>query len=188
MFILISGKRCSGKDYCGDLLEKYLKEMVSESSTKNIKVATKSFALRLKEHFASDNGCSLERLLNDRPYKEIYRKQLIEYSKEYEDVKWVRTVYNESEEDIVIITDFRYNIEYEYINIRENLRTVKIVCKDETRISRGWVYDESIDELEGETELNSFDLWDYVIRNDTKPNRDIQIIARDIFRDFIEEL
>lgn len=61
--ILISGKRCAGKDTFAQVLKKYLEEK------QNKFVHLTHFADECKRLFAIQSGTDYQRLLNDREYK-----------------------------------------------------------------------------------------------------------------------
>lgn len=75
LVIGLSGKRGSGKDFFGTLFKKYLETEIQE----RVKTETKSLANAFKAVFAEHAGLSFERLMDDREYKELHRKQMNEF-------------------------------------------------------------------------------------------------------------
>lgn len=63
MVVLISGKRCAGKDTFAQLLKKHMEEKLNKT------VQLTHFADECKRLFAIQSGTDHQRLLNDRDYK-----------------------------------------------------------------------------------------------------------------------
>jgi phosphomevalonate kinase len=44
--------------------------------------------------------------------------------------------------------------------------TIRISASEETRIKRGWIFTEGIDDKDTECGLDSYQNWDFVLKND----------------------
>lgn len=155
---LISGKRYSGKDYIAKKIE---------SEFKNVFVT--SFAKALKKEVSLKYGLDFERLMHDRKYKEQSRLLLINHAtfmkETYGQEYWVRLLLRDINYGIndIIITDWRFKAEYEYLNKTYPIVTIRINSTNEQRKNRGWL-ENPTDEGVSETELDEFP-FDRIINN-----------------------
>ena len=78
ILILISGKRCSGKDY---FTNKFLSKIKSDGH-EGMRVA---FADGCKEGYALASGADAQRLMQDRDYKELHRDEMTKWYHETAD-------------------------------------------------------------------------------------------------------
>lgn len=156
-YILISGKRCSGKDTVASLI----KEKLGKDTV------ILGFANVLKYNYAKsiatneiDTQCIYEKLINEYKFKEQHRENLINLAKsekiKHGDDIWVRRLLDYVKNlnvKTIIIPDFRFKVEFEYFR---NLKAYIIRVKsDETvRKERGWRYDPKIDNDVTETDLD----------------------------------
>jgi len=160
VWILISGKRCSGKDCVAEMIYDELHESLSTS-----------FALALKRECADTHKLDFNRLLNDRTYKEENRMMLIEHGRNMraqEQSYWVRKTY-EYFNDInwpVIVSDHRFRNESGWLMEQPGVRVVsiRVTATDRTRAERGWSSNPSIDNDQSETDLDN-SVSDYIIAN-----------------------
>ncbi|SVE05223.1 uncharacterized protein METZ01_LOCUS458077 [marine metagenome] len=107
-------------------------------------------------------------MLDDRQYKERYRKDIIKLGTE-ERLKdpevWCKKLDDcITDHSQIIITDIRYPNEIEYFLRKYPARVVRIHCEDDVRRERGWEYNADIDESETETLLDTYN-FDYIINN-----------------------
>ncbi len=73
--LLFSGKRKSGKDFIAEKLHILLQEKVRPYTSVIIRLAGP-----IKKTFAQDHGLNFEELMSSGPYKEQYRRDMIEWS------------------------------------------------------------------------------------------------------------
>lgn len=165
--ILISGKRYAGKDEAAKVLTQIHKK---------ISPLVRPLAYYPKRDFSTINSLNLDRLLNDREYKEIYREGIIDLAmghRKIDDLVWVKSLYNdcltpEKGNRCVVVPDHRFKNEYEYLSKFEHLdvKRIRVVADENTLISRGWVYNPLIDNSASETELTDQNTkWDYAVTN-----------------------
>lgn len=166
-FVLISGKRCSGKDTCAMLLNELL-----ENST------ISSFADQVKFQFAAKCNLNFERLLNDYDYKCKHRKEMIAYAqaeKEKDINVWVKSLLSrvngrKNIPKIVIIPDNRFLHETEYFDqLTEvgQIYKIRIDCQRATREKRGWEYNSDIDTHVSECDLDFYGKWNCILPNNS---------------------
>lgn len=164
--ILLSGKRYAGKDYTADRLKKELGD----------KVHTQSIAYFPKLQYAKNNNLNIDKLLCDRTYKEKHRAGIIQTSnkaRKINDNIWIsqtleycRTIPH----SIIVITDFRFLNEDRFFrdNCDWDIITVRINASNELRESRGWRHNETIDNGQSETELDTYQNWNYIMDFETE--------------------
>ncbi len=154
VWILISGKSYAGKD------------TVADEFVKHVPGKRASFAVLAKEEFCAQTHLDITRMLCDRDYKERHRKQLIAYAMGKRAVDpdyFVRALEAQlANEPLVIISDYRFPSEADYLRSRENLQVfcVRVVASSESRRERGWIANPSIDDGVSECNLDggTFDL------------------------------
>lgn len=156
--ILISGKRYSGKDTLAGFLNEALHNV-------NRKSVVRSTALLLKTRFCQQYALDLNRLLNDRVYKEQYRNQLTKFSANQTqegNIKLFIESLNPNLEanDFVIISDWRTKFDLEALRQNFKVFTVRVSASDAVRATRGHEeseYDSST--FESELDNESFDFY-----------------------------
>lgn len=180
-YILISGKRGSGKD----TLALQLQERLVNSTIFG-------FANTLKYQYAhsisypgglcvtGENGSVsipfeeiYRRLVDDYAFKQEHRSGLIdlarkEKEKHGEDV-WVQRLikHPKAQSGIIIIPDLRYRYELGSCSFKKmNSLKIRVTCSDSVRTSRGWQYDPKIDTDVSEIDLDQSSAFDELIRND----------------------
>ena len=172
-YILLSGKRCSGKD----TLAAFMAEFLGSASVYGFANAVKR---EYAESLSSDPKTVqiiYERLLTDYDFKQSHRLGLIEKGQNLKLEKgqdiWIKklidVVRQYDKTEIVIIPDMRFKCEFKYQDFTKfNSVKVRIKCSDEKRGERGFVYNEQVDTGPSECDLDDFgdDLFDYCITND----------------------
>ncbi len=155
--IAISGKRCSGKTTLSE-------EIKSINIKNNINTKIIHIADKLKENFCKDMKYNLDKMMNDRNYKDTYRAELIAYDLVYKskngETCWiydvVQQIYEDTTQQVFIIPDLRRQYEYRFLeNAFNNIQFVRIKVPDSIRISRGWVLSE-VDNHISETDLDDY--------------------------------
>mgnify|MGYP000321109199 CR=1 FL=1 len=136
-FILLNGRRYSGKDTVANLIEKWCK-------SRGLKTIFFALADECKLDFARENGLDGGRMIHDREYKEQYRLELTDYYHEqlkkdkeiYEKIvsEKIKTLVEKEKNmvektkvdlvDLVVIKDARtlYNLEFLSSHLAEIFR------------------------------------------------------------------
>ncbi|XP_073978385.1 phosphomevalonate kinase isoform X2 [Rhodnius prolixus] len=139
----------------------------------------------IKLHFTNTKGLDYQTLLGSENYKEQYRKEMIlwgeqERKKDYG--IFCRTaieMFNAMEKPIWIVSDIRRKTDIRWFkeNFGTVVSTVKIVSDEQVRKSRGWIFEEGVDDKESECDLDDVTEWDVVIANNGLDDLDL-IICR----------
>lgn len=160
LFLLISGKRCVGKDYLANFLK-----MVNN----DLEIMHLGYYPKLE--ISKIHNLYINRLLNDRKYKEIHRKDIIELanSKRHEDPTiWINMLYKDylekyKDKKIIVIPDHRFQEEFLFLKDKNlNVKRVRINRDDKTREKNGWNYDKEVDNNESEISLDHIKEWSYI--------------------------
>lgn len=164
-FILVSGKRCCGKDTISNII----KSLFSK------RVTIKGFSHILKEKFCSEFGLDYEQLLNNYEYKMKYRDELKSYAdRRFEsdgDMAFVQDIIEHVgvKPGIFVIPDHRFEHESTYFDEMKkensNVLFLNVVTNDEEKKARGWKYDKTHDESSYETGLDTYRGFDIIISN-----------------------
>ncbi|XP_011196638.1 phosphomevalonate kinase [Zeugodacus cucurbitae] len=158
--LLISGKRKSGKDYISSTLKNILGD----------RCQIVRISEPIKTEWAKRLNLNLEELLSDGPYKENYRKDMIEWSdsvriKDYG--YFCRSAMLHVHAEIVIVSDIRRKTDITYFN--ENygslVLTIRINTKDSIRVERGWIFTKGVDDVPSECDLDDYNQWNIVLEN-----------------------
>ncbi|XP_012220373.1 phosphomevalonate kinase [Linepithema humile] len=175
--LLFSGKRKSGKDYITDILHKRIGP-------------EKSIIIRLsgpiKTHWAKSLNLDIDQLLGHGKYKEKYRLEMVKWGEDMrkEDYGYfcraAIDMYNAWGKTIWIISDIRRKTDIKWFieNYGDLCKTIRIVCPDEIRQKRGWVYTLGIDDSETECDLDDVNTWDVLLENDD--GNDIETILQQL--------
>lgn len=160
IILLISGKIATGKTYTAEALAERWRALGAVHA---------SFGYELKEAAARDHGLDLERLLNDRVYKEKHRDLLICYAKAsraLDPAVFVRACLQRSDKEganILIISDFRLPEEHEQVidfyskcPDRPRVFTLRLSASDDVRRQRGWTEKWNVDTDSTECALDMF--------------------------------
>lgn len=152
LVLILSGKRKSGKDFVSQKIVEYLKE-----KSESICVTLVTISAPLKQAYAEENNLDFEKLLDSSEYKEIYRKQMIEWSdtKRAQDpgyfcrkaveneIKNLETNSNLNKKFLIfLITDARRKTDLQYFNSTypSLIKTVRVYASEEVRKQRNWVF------------------------------------------------
>ena len=159
LWILFSGRRCSGKDTAADELQRMIGGVRA------------SFAGLLKEDAARKHHLDLDRLFTDRKYKEEHRETLIEHGRverEADPDCWVRRTFEKYAQcKLVLVSDYRFPNEAEWLK-KQGARVVSIymTATEHVRVARGWKYCPEIDDDASECSLESqLDRFTYLMPN-----------------------
>lgn len=76
-------------------------------------------------------------------------------------------MYIPAEKPIVIVSDIRRKTDIKYFREEKlNIKTIRIEASDEVRKERGWIFENGVDNVQSECDLDDFNHWDYQITND----------------------
>lgn len=87
-----------------------------------------------------------------------------------------RDAMSKSTKKICIVSDIRRRNDIKYFreHYGDKLMLVRIECDDSVRIARGWKFQEGIDDIESECDLDNFTEWDYeLVNNGSVPGDDL---------------
>lgn len=167
--LALSGKRFSGKDTLAAML-------VDAAAKRGVTLETHAFAAESKRLFVAREAArgvvvDLDRLQNDRSYKEARRPELTAFTVESlaaDPLVFCRSVADRIAASAApsLITDVRLRLEVEHLRPRFDLHLVRIARSDAARAASGWSFVASVDGHHTETELDDPSLWDEVIAND----------------------
>lgn len=167
-YILISGKRYSGKSTFAYKLSNYLYD-------NNVNVRVMAFANEVKKLYSRQNGIDFNELLSNREEKELHRSKIIllaeEMKKQNGQSFWANVLVRNlkgkgNQPDVVIIDDLRFQAEVDYFNntIPDNFTCIRLDISEQERFNRGFVYNTDIDLHSSETDLD-FHEFDYIFNN-----------------------
>jgi len=165
--VLVSGKRAAGKDYLTDLLHSTLL-----STMPPLRVTRCAISDLNKAAYAKEAGVELERLRNDREFKESHRLAMIEYHKQrnQQDPEWclsqVMAKAIDEEADVLLVSDLRTHEDLVYFQRQApQLVILRVDACDEARRVRGWSPDARKDTLHTETDLDTYQGWSACVDN-----------------------
>lgn len=160
LIIASGGQRYAGKDETALCIQRVLKRMGVEAHIIPL-------SLPLKVEFAEERNLDADRLVNDRPYKEVYREELIKYARNRRAVEphcFVDGALRLCKTKVLIVPDIR-DMEEEKRMFELNAIRILVDASDETRARRGWIYNPVVDEDPTETTVKKIKRWDVVIDN-----------------------
>ncbi|XP_055372203.1 phosphomevalonate kinase [Condylostylus longicornis] len=175
--ILFSGKRKTGKDYISENLHKKLGSIESQI----IRISEP-----IKSAWAEKLNLNLKELLSDGPYKEIYRKDMIKWSDEIRSKDYgffCREAISKANREIIIVSDIRRKTDIKFFQetFPNKTKTIRISCSNNERVNRGWIFEDGVDNVQSECDLDDYTNWDLEILNE---NQDINEIIDIILKSF----
>lgn len=179
--LLFSGKRKSGKDFITEkLLARWkLETQIINGALSNFRIhrlgESTAEIIRISEPikstWAKEKNLNLSELLSDGPYKEKYRKDMIVWSDEMRAQDY-GIFCREASQDIckptVIVSDIRRQTDIKWFRetFGEKVKLIRIKCDDCIRLQRGWKFQEGVDDIQSECDLDDWSEWDLLIDND----------------------
>lgn len=163
LLVLLSGKRASGKDYVANLLDKAFSE-------RGFKVCRTALGNINKQVYANLVGIDVERLLNDRAFKEEHRVAIVEHhtKRNSDDPEWCLKLVFEKVvgSDIMILSDLRTLADLIWFQ-KQKIPVVllRINASDGARKECGWDPSPVKDMLHTETDLDNFKEWSALVDN-----------------------
>jgi phosphomevalonate kinase len=125
----------------------------------------------IKSTWAKEKNLDLAELLSDGPYKEKYRKQMIVWSDERR-AENPGIFCSEASKNIskstVIVSDIRRKTDIKWFRetFGDKIKLIRIRCDDSVRIARGWKFQEGVDDIQSECDLDDWSEWDLLVEND----------------------
>lgn len=86
-----------------------------------------------------------------------------------------QAAYERTTKPVVIVSDIRRRTDIEFFRSLQQsaaatdeivVKTVRISVDDSVRRERGWTFQEGVDDVASECDLDAFDEWDFEITND----------------------
>ena len=157
LFILISGKRLSGKDTVANILSELLKDKTIEIT--HLADAIRKEVMDLYPHEITN----IKQLAdNDDPIKKKYRPELIRIGQERRAVNvdhWCEVTLEDglySGKDVVIIPDIRFPNELKFFRKQEDIDTfaIRVSATPEARAARGYEFTQGVDNDVSEVSLD----------------------------------
>lgn len=168
--IILSGKRFSGKDYCGEKIESVM------GILSNLNVKFDHPTTQMKKLFASEHKLDFNKLMVDRLYKESNRIAMTNYSDammeiygvNYYNQLFIQNVLYTTTIPSIYIIDCRYQTGIDlYKSLGLKLILIRINTDDSVRIKRGWSYVEETDQHKCECDLDLYEKFDLKFNNNT---------------------
>jgi len=190
LFFLVSGKRCTGKDYIANQLAPLANRLCKNAGGCKVMRLADS----VKEIFAMAYDLDFDRLISmerqDRDYKEQYRTSLTGFFKFFRpSLQWVGTsllakarqpMPNQSQPpSVIVISDLRHPSELKWLQQQPSVSrvlTMRVEASETTRIMRGYQFDSEKDSDATETAFDHFQGWD--LRCDNNPHSDPGHLAK----------
>jgi len=173
--LLFSGKRKSGKDYFTDNLLKDVRQWID--------VAVIKISGPIKSHYASTYNLSFEDLMGSGEYKERYRSEMIKWSDE-ERLKdpgifcrQAVKMYEAEQKEVWVVSDVRRKTDIAWFKAMygNSVKTVRMTADEETRVGRGFVFTDGVDNVTSECDLDDVDDFDWVFDNSNGTIIDVAI-------------
>jgi phosphomevalonate kinase len=125
----------------------------------------------IKSTWAREKNLNLTELLSDGPYKEKYRKMMIDWSDEQRALDYgvfCREASLNITKPVVIVSDIRRKTDIKWFRetFGDKIRLIRISCDDKIRIERGWKFQEGVDDIQSECDLDDWKEWDLKVEND----------------------
>jgi phosphomevalonate kinase len=166
LWVLLSGKRASGKDFVAKRLAKLALAGQPVVSCSRISMGDTSKQLYAEEQGLGSSG--YVRLMEDRDFKEqhragitaLYEKKIGEDRGFFHKLALSRGEALSSK--VIMVTDTRVPFDIEFFKRATSIITIRINADDATRRARGWDADPKKDAHETECGLDSYTAWDLV--------------------------
>ena len=159
IYILVSGKRASGKDYITNLLYEAL-------IAQDISVHRAALGRINKRSYAESVGIDAIRLENDREFKESHRLAMVAHhaARNAEDPEWCLRIVKDNAKQanakVLLLSDLRTLQDLAWFKQQPGeVVLLRITASDEARKLRGWEPCLKKDSLHTEIELDSFFDW-----------------------------
>jgi phosphomevalonate kinase len=165
--IALSGKRFTGKDTFADAL-------IESAKGLGLDIPKGAFAAECKVSFVEEQrgegrSIDLQRLLDDRVYKEQLRPELTAFTEREiakDPLVFVRKTLARFEPfGVGLVSDLRLQLELDFLRPNTRLLAVRLERPDALRAQSGWVFVPGTDDHRTETELDGEQQWDLTLVN-----------------------
>ena len=124
-----------------------------------------------------DHQLEMERLMDSSPYKEKYRRDMIEWSETLRDQDpgyFCRLAISEADCNVWLVCDARRKSDMEFFehNFGNCLLTVRIEASKDVRMARGWIFQPEIDNSPSECGLDDHEC-NVIINNNSANEKDL---------------
>ncbi|KAH7308496.1 hypothetical protein B0I35DRAFT_97535 [Stachybotrys elegans] len=143
LIILVTGESCAGKDFCGQ----FWAELFNACTDKTVRARAVSISDSTKREYAAATGADLNRLLEDRNYKEQHRAALTAYfhdqvrqRPQLPEEHFLEVVRGAADVDVLLVTGMRDEApvaKLSHLVADSRLIEVYVRASDETRQARG---------------------------------------------------
>ena len=117
---------------------------------------------------SQEHGLDPSRLMDSSPYKEQYRKDMIRWGEEKRDKDpgyFCCLATAEADKPVWLVCDARRPTDMDHFKSHCHCTVVRVVASEESRIARGWVFTDGVDNAPSECALDGYPC-DVIIRND----------------------
>lgn len=85
-----------------------------------------------------------------------------------------RSASNKISKPFVIVSDIRRKNDIKWFreNFGDRMKLIRIKCDDSIRVQRGWKFQEGVDDIKSECDLDDWQLWDLLVENDGQKDTD----------------
>lgn len=127
----------------------------------------------IKSTWAKEKNLNLTELLSDGPYKEKYRKDMIIWSDEMRALDYgifCREASRNISKPTVIVSDIRRKTDIKWFRetYGDKVKLIRIKCEDSIRLERGWKFQEGVDDIQSECDLDDWNDWNLTVDNDKR--------------------
>lgn len=127
----------------------------------------------IKSTWAKEKNLNLLELLSYGPYKEKYRKDMIIWSDEMRAMDYgifCREASRNISKPTVIVSDIRRKTDIKWFRetYGDKVKLIRIKCEDSIRLERGWKFQEGVDDIQSECDLDDWNDWNLTVENDKR--------------------
>lgn len=93
-----------------------------------------------------------------------------------------------AQKPIIIVSDIRRRTDVDYFKANHNIKTIRIEAGTKVREQRGWQFEDGVDNVQSECDLDNFEDWDFQINNDGTGNikiflmRLVDVVHKELLR------
>lgn len=86
----------------------------------------------------------------------------------------ISTFFFSGTKPVVIISDVRRKSDIKYFKDESfSIRAIRINVNDDVRRKRGWSFEDGVDNVQSECDLDDFNEWDLILKNDDSADVDL---------------
>lgn len=198
--ILVTGESCAGKDYCADI---WVSVFNTCTPHKSLTARAISISDATKREYAAATGADLNRLLQDRSYKEQHRPALttffqdqVRHRSRLPEEHFLSVVYGAVDVDVLLITGMRDEAPVpalSHLVPDSRLLDVRVEASRKTRQARRWCHggDDNGDENKNNNDRSNLTAVNYhhslIFYNDATGNEAAKKFAENCLLPFFHE-